>query len=605
MTTTAYDRVVTALRDTVDSVKDNGRQALANCPAPGHPDEHPSLRVTRIEGSVLVKCRSQHCHIDDILAALNLTTRDLYDNPKGSRLATYTYGDGRLVHRLQPDPDGKKNFSQSGNTKGPAQLYRLPKVLEAVKAGQPIYLVEGERDVLALEAIGVTATTSPQGAANWHHVDPSPLTGADVIIIPDRDEAGYKYARAVVATLETVGASWLVMLPRVGKDAADHIAAGLSLDKLEPADMPEPEEPDDEEQDHGTWEPVDLGPILDGTHTLSEPTIGLSRSDGLRLVYPGKEHSVIGEMESGKSWWCAGCAAAELNAGRPVVYIHFEECDPTGTVEKLQAFAIGAATILDLFRFVGPNEPVRPDWLAALLDPPPTLVILDGVNEAMAMHTMGIREEDGAAAFRRRLVKPCTAAGAATLAADHVVKDREKRGRDPLGSIHKGNGLTGSLVLLENADPFGRGLRGRTHVFITKDRPGYLRRHGRATRLPGKTFMGELVVDDTGFYGAEVKLWAPVDDAPAEADDAPAGQHEHDDAAVLATVAQLEGGEKEPNIRNVRALVRESAGRMSNDRIEDALARLVLADHLIEKSGQRRARVFTTVPEANPSESAP
>lgn len=128
----------------------------------------------------------------------------------------------------------------------------------------------------------------------------------------------------------------------------------------------------------------------------------------------------------------------------------------------------------------------------------PTLVVFDGVNEAMALHRWAIREEDGAAEYRRRLVKPCTRVGAAVLSLDHVVKDAEKRTRNALGSVHKGNGLTASLILLENAEPFGRGQRGRSQVFITKDRPGFLRRHGRPDpRVPGKTYMGELVVDDT------------------------------------------------------------------------------------------------------------
>jgi hypothetical protein len=122
---------------------------------------------------------------------------------------------------------------------------------------------------------------------------------------------------------------------------------------------------------------------------------------------------------------------------------------------------------------------------------------LDGVNEAMSLNGWGIREEDGAGAFRRHLVKPFTQAGAAVLSLDHVVKDREKRDRGPLGSIHKGNGLSGSLILLENAEPFGRGMRGASHVFVTKDRPGFLRREGRPGKLPGKTFMGTLAVDDT------------------------------------------------------------------------------------------------------------
>jgi hypothetical protein len=360
----------------------------------------------------------------------------------------------------------------------------------------------------------------------------------------------------------------------------------------------------------GTWQPVDLAPFLDGTHIRPQPTVGLARKDGMRLLYPGKEHTVIGEMESGKSWLALGCADAELTAGHRVVYIHFEEADPTDTVERLQLLGVPDQTILDLFVFVGPHEPVDAFALAALLDPAPSLVILDGVNEAMSLHTMGIRDEDGAAAFRRRLVKPCTAVGAATLACDHVVKDRDKRGRDPLGSIHKGNGLTGSLILLENAAPFGRGERGCSHVFITKDRPGYLRSRGRPNRkVPGKTFMGSLIVDDTRTWAphsVDLAFIEPPDHDPA---DDTATEHtpqdKHDDAAVLATVAQLDAADQQPNLRNVRGTVRGNAGRISNDRIDDALARLVVDGRLTETTGPRNARVFTTVPPTVPEPTPP
>ena len=192
----------------------------------------------------------------------------------------------------------------------------------------------------------------------------------------------------------------------------------------------------------------------------------------------------------------------------------------------------------------------------------PSLVVLDGVNEAMSMHAMGIRDEDGAAAFRRRIVKPCTAVGAATLACDHVVKDRERRGRDALGSVHKGNGLTGALILLENAEPFGRGKRGVSYVFITKDRPGYLRRRGRADRkTPGKTYMGSLIVDDTRTWvpdGLDLAFFAPPDEEDASAEPQ-VTRGDMDDERVLAVVAKLAEAGIQPTGRTVRP-VPESQG---------------------------------------------
>lgn len=334
------------------------------------------------------------------------------------------------------------------------------------------------------------------------------------------------------------------------------------------------------------WQPIDLRPYLCGEVTRPEPTVGLARSDGLRMLYPGKEHAVIGEMESGKSWFASACIAAELSRARHVVYIHFEESDPSDTVERLIELGARDTEIVDLLRFVGPERPVTPQALAALLDPAPSLVVIDGVNEAMALHGLAIREEDGAAQFRRRLVKPCTAVGAATLACDHVVKDRERRGRDALGSIHKGNALSGAMLMLENAEPFGRGHRGRSHVFVTKDRPGHLRRHGRADpRTPGKTFLGELVVDDTRTRERwlDLTLWAPND---AKQDDT--GKSTEQDDEVLETVRAIIAAGNEATLRGVRA---KAGGR--SGAVADALERLVLDGQLIETSGKRGARLFS------------
>lgn len=112
------------------------------------------------------------------------------------------------------------------------------------------------------------------------------------------------------------------------------------------ADVPPWEPPDEPPQRNGqrqqqasaeptTWEAFDLGPYLRGEIERPHPGIGISRSDGQRSLYPGREHAIVGETESGKTWFALGCAAAELNAGNDVVYIHYEEPDATSTVEKL------------------------------------------------------------------------------------------------------------------------------------------------------------------------------------------------------------------------------------------------------------------------------
>jgi hypothetical protein len=247
--------------------------------------------------------------------------------------------------------------------------------------------------------------------------------------------------------------------------------------------------------------------------------------------------------------------------------------------------------ILSKFTFVGPDEKVTPEALAALLDPAPSLVVFDGVSEAMYLHGWMGNDTDGAAAYRRHLVKPCTAAGAAVLSADHVPKDQDKQGRSAIGSIHKGNGLTGSLIKLENVEAFGRDRRGASKVFVTKDRPGYLLRHGRPDkkRTPGKTYMGMLVVDDT-------RQWVQYLDlaflAPREEDEAAGadGQDDPDEVAVLAAVVKLTKKGVPANVNKILA-----TARINRTRGIAALTRLELRGG-VTMTVQGQAHVFT-VPE--------
>jgi 5S rRNA maturation endonuclease (ribonuclease M5) len=217
----AFDRIL----DRLEAVRRNGnRTAVARCPA--HEDHNPSLSIRAIEGQVLVYCHFG-CDTRDVLAAVEMTMSDLFDEPRG---ASYRYDDGRIVRRSTD-----KKFHQAGNTNGSrTTLYRLARVVDAVKRGEPILLVEGEKDVHALESVGVTATTAPMGAANFTKVDVSPLAGAQVIAVVDDDAAGETWAAQVLAKLDGKAKSLDFAKPKVGKDISDHIAAGLKLDQIVP-----------------------------------------------------------------------------------------------------------------------------------------------------------------------------------------------------------------------------------------------------------------------------------------------------------------------------------------------------------------------------------
>ncbi len=226
----ALERIIGALTDAGSEPKQSAETPgswHARCPS--HDDHGPSLSVRGIEGQALVYCHAG-CDTSAVLDELALSYKDLYDEPTGT---SYAYGDGRVVHR---SPD--KKFRQSSAPKGKGQLYRLEHVRAAVAAGSTIHLCEGEKDVHALESVGAVATTSPMGASSWGKVDPTPLAGAQVVIVADKEEPGCKYAAAARVTLLELGCTVDVVHAMVGKDAADHVAAGHGVAELVPVDLP-------------------------------------------------------------------------------------------------------------------------------------------------------------------------------------------------------------------------------------------------------------------------------------------------------------------------------------------------------------------------------
>ena len=223
MTTTAYNRLLDDLHNNGQTVIDAGTTAKAQCPA--HDDTNPSLSITAIEGRVLVYCHAG-CTREQIVKSLGRTMSDLFDNKRG---ADYLYLlDGRQVHRTPT-----KQFSQSGNSKGTA-LFRAEKITADV---QTVYVPEGEQDVLAIEAGGGVAVCNAMGAGKAHLFDWSPLTGKTVVIVADNDDPGRRHAAEVAELVTGIAASVRIVVARSGKDAADHIAAGHTLDEFVDVDL--------------------------------------------------------------------------------------------------------------------------------------------------------------------------------------------------------------------------------------------------------------------------------------------------------------------------------------------------------------------------------
>lgn len=228
----------------LDGVKALKRGWMARCPA--HDDTTPSLSVTEKADRILLKCHAE-CPAEAVVSALGLRMVDLFtESAVSSReiIATYDYvdADGMLLYQVvryhpkdfrQRRPDGVGDWTW--NLKGVEWvLYRLPQICKAVASGKRVFIVEGEKDVHAVEVAGYTATCNSGGAGKWRPEYAEVLQGANVVVVADQDKQGDAHARQVAQSLEGVAKRVVVVKPLEGKDVSDHLAAGRSLRELVP-----------------------------------------------------------------------------------------------------------------------------------------------------------------------------------------------------------------------------------------------------------------------------------------------------------------------------------------------------------------------------------
>jgi hypothetical protein len=260
MPSKAVDRVLAYLWALECNPRGNDQRGWdALCPA--HEDRNPSFHLGEgDDGRALVYCHAG-CTLEEIAAALHLDPADLFepdpdrdDKPvKREVVERYDYVDeaGKLLFQVErmrpkgfrqrrPGPNGSWQYALGDVRR---VMYRLPQVIEAVKAGKGVVVVEGERDVHTLEAKGQVATTCPGGAGKWREEYSVYLRGAKVAVIQDVDPVdpktgkrhGQEHAEQVKRSLEAVGANVTMLQPAVGKDVTDHVKAGLKLGQLVPA----------------------------------------------------------------------------------------------------------------------------------------------------------------------------------------------------------------------------------------------------------------------------------------------------------------------------------------------------------------------------------
>lgn len=198
----------------------------------------------------------------------------------------------------------------------------------------------------------------------------------------------------------------------------------------------------------------------------------------LGLIYPDKRHLVYGEPESLKSW-LALCAIAEtVIAGRHALLID-HEMSARVTRNRLQQLGL-TQPHLELVLYLHPTETLDTtsgSYLRGLLDQHnPALVVIDAFTGTLATQMLDDNSTTEVEKWWQTIGSTLWGPEQrALLVIDHVVKDKDNRGRWPSGSKRKLEGADVALSL-ETVKRLGRkpGQDGHAKIRVQKDRPAWL-----------------------------------------------------------------------------------------------------------------------------------
>jgi putative DNA primase/helicase len=238
-----------------ESVRKTGTDRW-QCLCPAHADNRTKSLCIGVgdDGRILLDCKAG-CKVDDVCEALGVKLSDLFPsaigstgkrcspNPSKPKRPYSSIADaGRSIakriqaqcsrpvrftqHWVYHNADGSESFvalrfdyTDGSPDEKPDKTFRpihldgrgyvegdpsglLPLYgLHSLNESPTVFVVEGEKCVEAARSIGLCATTSAHGANSTNKTDFGPLAGRDVVILPDNDDGGRKYAQEVTAVL--------------------------------------------------------------------------------------------------------------------------------------------------------------------------------------------------------------------------------------------------------------------------------------------------------------------------------------------------------------------------------------------------------------------
>jgi hypothetical protein len=360
-------------------------------------------------------------------------------------------------------------------------LFRLPELTKAIADGRPIYIAEGEKDVLALVKHGFAATCNPGGAGKWLLEYSEALRGADVVVVPDDDGPGHKHANLITWQLRQKAKSVRQLPPLVVdgnrvKDAADYFEAGgqaADLDALAQDTVPMeklstgiaseylPDESEAQPASEPGWaDLVEDGAVL-ATKELP-PIVEIVRG-----LISEQSKFVVGSGSKTFKTWLSMDLALSVAHGVPVLgreterrralYVNLE-LKPDSFARRLQAIASAKGITVEPAWFY--HLPLRGKLAGTVLhttisniiklvgDHRVQFVCLDPLYKLNSGDENSSRDQT---LFFNELDRLTTEGGCTVLLNDHFSKGNQAEKQDPLdairGSSAKAGDVDGALVL--------------------------------------------------------------------------------------------------------------------------------------------------------------
>ncbi|MDJ0315070.1 AAA family ATPase [Arthrobacter sp. H35-D1] len=229
----------------------------------------------------------------------------------------------------------------------------------------------------------------------------------------------------------------------------------------------------------------------------------MRRSDGVRLLYPGKVHSLHGESESAKSLIAQAECVRVIKSGGRVLFLDFES-DAVSVIGRLLGMGATAEIILKRFKYVRPEfdpetfgeaeEEAFQRHLGGVYD----LIVIDGVTAAFDVYGLNSMDNGDTMKWGRKLpLRLASKTGAAVILIDHVTKSSDGRGRFALGAQMKMSFLTGAAYTARMTQQLAVGRVGKIEIRVGKDREGLVRSHSTDFRSSDQTAAIAVAVFDS------------------------------------------------------------------------------------------------------------